>query len=114
MRRAGGVFGVCESSPHTERPGLSGVDHMCLEGVRGSKKKMLEFKEGTCLQHRKFDYVWRLSRENIREVFRIWSSIVDFQQLLQLTDANQVCFLFKWKKKKVLAVGFLPQAWKSE
>lgn len=103
VRRAGGVFGVCESSPHTERPGLSGLDHMCLEGVRGSKKKkkkLLEFKEETCLQHRKFDYVWSLSGENIREVFSIWSSNVDSQQLLQLTDANQVCFLFKKRGKK--------------
>lgn len=67
---------------------------------------MLEFKEETCLQHRKFDYVWRLSGENIREVFSICSFIVDFQQLLQLTDANQVFFLFKWKKVLQL-VSFL-------
>lgn len=39
MRRAGGVCGVRESSPHAGRPGLSGLDHMCLEGVRGSEKK---------------------------------------------------------------------------
>lgn len=68
---------------------------------------MLEFKEETCLQHRKFDYVWRLSGENIREVFSIWPSTVFFQQLLQLTDANQGCFSFKWEKKVLQLVSFL-------
>lgn len=39
VRRTGGVCGARESSPHAGRSGLSGLDHMCLEGVRGSKKK---------------------------------------------------------------------------
>lgn len=32
VRRGGGVYvcGVRESSPHAGRPGLSGLDHMCL------------------------------------------------------------------------------------
>lgn len=38
MGKAGGVCGVHESSPHAGRPGLSGLDRMCLEGVRGSEK----------------------------------------------------------------------------
>lgn len=53
------MCGVCESSPHTERPGLSGVEQMCLEGVKGSKKAKCYSLKKTCLQNRKFDYVWR-------------------------------------------------------
>lgn len=63
VRRAGGVCGVRESSPHAGRPGLSGLDHMCLEGVRGSEKKKTLVKdfgaERQCLQNGKFDYIWR-------------------------------------------------------
>lgn len=33
------VCGACESSPHAGRPGLSGLDHMCL--VWGGKKRTI-------------------------------------------------------------------------
>lgn len=89
MRRAGGVCGVRESSPHAGRPGLTGLDHMCLEGVRGSGKKknkkrsskMLERRHSACRVENLITF-GGLSGENIRLVFNIRASVVNFQQLL--------------------------------
>lgn len=87
MRRAEGVCGVRESSPHAGRPGLSGLHHMCLDGVRGSEKKkkkkrlskILKRKHSACRTENLIMF-GGLSGENIRLVFNIRASVVDFQQ----------------------------------
>lgn len=82
--KAGGVCGVPESSPHAGRPGLSGLDHMCLEGVRGSEKTKQKKKlvKNFGKETENFITFGGLSGKNIRLVFNIRASVENFQQLL--------------------------------